>query len=80
VSFEFDIGADGLTVTFTGRAPRTDAPRRFRWDFGDGTYGEGEKTSHRYSGKGEYTVTLRVSGGEGEATSAERTIKVKGKP
>ena len=37
----------------------------YNWDFGDDTTGEGEKTTHTYSTKGVYTVTLIVTDNEG---------------
>ena len=46
----------GATFTFTSTNP-TSAQQYHSWDFGDGTYGSGQTTSHTYSSTGSYTVT-----------------------
>ena len=39
----------------------------WRWDFGDGTSGTERHPVHRYEKAGEFIVTLRVEGPEGQA-------------
>jgi len=41
----------------------------YRWDFGDGTTGEGVWVSHAYARGGRYTATLTVDDGRGTACS-----------
>jgi len=38
----------------------------YRWDYGDGTTGEGISAEHTYSSKGNFTVTLTVTDSNGE--------------
>jgi uncharacterized repeat protein (TIGR01451 family) len=38
------------------------------WDFGDGSTGSGETTSHEYTSAGTYTATLTVTDADGAAT------------
>jgi PKD repeat protein len=47
----------------------------FRWDFGDGRIGSGEKTSHVYEQPGTYTATLRLLG-PGGTSEKSCTIEV----
>ncbi len=49
---------------------------RYVWDFGDGTAGEGEKTSHAYSEAGKYKVRLSVTDSRGATAVAEAWILV----
>lgn len=46
----------------------------YRWDFGDGSTGEGETVSHVYDASGEYTVTLSVT--DDRRGSDEATLKL----
>lgn len=48
----------------------------YRWDFGDGTKGKGEKVSHKYAKPGIYTVTLTVEDNTGHknAFSSDEAI------
>jgi len=63
-----DAGSDqnaafGATVTFNGSGSYdTDGSIvSYDWDFGDGSTGTGEITTHAYSTEGTYTVTLTVT-------------------
>lgn len=49
---------------------------QFRWDFGDGSTGTGETTTHAFSGPGTYFVRLTVFDGLGRSTSTTRSITV----
>ncbi len=51
-------------VTRTGRSPI----RAWHWTFGDGAIGTGPSPVHEYRSSGVYTVTLRITTGEGEFT------------
>jgi len=50
-------------------------PLDFRWNFGDGNSGNGEKVSHVYQNQGEYLITLTVDDGMA-SSSATATIKI----
>lgn len=56
VTVEFDADVQG------------DEPITYQWDFGDGSTGAGEETSHTYTQPGTYTVTLTVSNAHGRST------------
>lgn len=51
-------GTPPLTVNFTDHS--TGSPKKWRWDFGDGTMSTIQNPSHVYGGIGRYTVTLEV--------------------
>jgi PKD repeat protein len=48
----------------------------YRWDFGDGTNGTGEITTHSYSLAGDYTVILTVRDDGGATTSKSKMITI----
>lgn len=66
----------GFTVTFDGSGsfdPQGDA-LTYDWDFGDGSpHGSGVAPTHTYAAEGTYTVTLVVTGADGEASSPAST-------
>jgi uncharacterized repeat protein (TIGR02543 family) len=47
---------------------------KFKWDFGDGNFGEGKSPEHAYKEPGTYTVTLTVEDNTG--LSSSDTVKV----
>ncbi len=49
---------------------------KYRWDFGDGTYGKGEKTSHNYDVAGDYIVTLEVVDDYGISETTSKDLKI----
>lgn len=57
----------GEVLNFDGRQSFDEDGDRlsYRWDFDDGTFGSGRETSHVYTTKGTYTVSLTVQDGNG---------------
>lgn len=49
-----------------------------RWDFGDGTIGEGENISHTFQKPGSYSIRLTVFG-DGQVYEESQTISIKAK-
>ncbi len=63
-------GQDGFTVKLNGSGSDADGDKlTYRWDFGDGTTGEGASATHVYSQPGSYRATLTVEDGSGAACS-----------
>lgn len=50
----------------------------YRWDFGDGSIGDGATTTHRYQGKGTFNIKLIVTDDDGATAEAVGQIVVKG--
>ncbi|MCI0415242.1 PKD domain-containing protein [bacterium] len=67
-NFEFD-GSE----SFDPEGRKIDS---YLWDFGDGDRKKGEKATHQFGKKGEYTVTLTVTDNKGISGANERLIKV----
>lgn len=59
----------GASVNFIGTpndpAGQTDAPFGYAWDFGDGSIGSGQQTSHFWNNLGAYDVKLTVTDKDG---------------
>ncbi len=49
----------------------------YKWDFGDGSEGEGEIATHSYSSSGKYDVELTVTGALGAASSFSKQVAIK---
>ncbi|NLV28403.1 MAG: PKD domain-containing protein [Methanomicrobiales archaeon] len=54
-------GTPPLVVNFTDHS--TGNPKKWKWDFGDGTMSTVQNPTHVYGGIGRYTVTLEVMSG-----------------
>lgn len=68
----FTVSSTLLTASFDASASADDdgSVTGWVWDFGDGTTGSGQTTSHTYAISGSYTVTLTVTD-DGGATDSE---------
>ena len=67
------------TLVFLDASASTDADGRitsFKWDFGDGKTGNGEKTSHMWNITGGFTVTLIVTDDAGNESTCNKTVTV----
>ena len=64
------------TLSYTGSVSDVDTGDRYTisWNFGDGSTGTGLNPTHPYSAPGTYTVTFRVSDGEGGVGQATTTV------
>lgn len=49
---------------------------QYQWTFGNGNSGTGPTATNTYTAEGVYTVQVNVTDGEGEQTSASRTVQV----
>ncbi|GAH14381.1 unnamed protein product, partial [marine sediment metagenome] len=66
-------GSVGKEITFNGSnsSDLDGTITEWFWDFGDGTNGTGEITSHNYSTPGTYNVTLTVTDNKGDTGTYE---------
>jgi gliding motility-associated-like protein len=62
-------------VVFSGSS--NGAIVNWTWDFGDGTVGDGQSTTHQYEALGTYIVTLVITDNNGCVDSVVDTMKVK---
>ncbi len=71
-------GTEDQDVTFNGSGSYDpdDDPLTYRWDFGDGSTGSGEKSTHAYSTGGTYTVTLIVNDGKADSDPDTTTATI----
>ncbi len=72
-------------ITFDGSGTTDDTPQRliYKWEFGDGNTGEGEKITKRYAKAGFYKARLKVNDNEGTTCSVdsmERGVSVYDSP
>lgn len=72
-------GAVGEPVQFSaeGTVDLDDNLLDFRWDFGDGSSGQGEQVEHVYKDPGDYAVTLEVSDRDGLQDQAQTQVLVR---
>jgi hypothetical protein len=72
-----NIADHGLYQLAFEAAPFKDAPdAAFEWDFGDGTRGSGLKAEHLYFTRGDPTVTLTATLGNGQKSACRQTVRV----
>ena len=71
-----DVFFNASAVTWTGRTITG-----YEWSFGDGTFGQGVTTTHKYSGIGTFSVVLTVrdaSGAQGSLAPVTLTVNATG--
>ncbi len=54
----------GENVSFDASASTASGPATYKWDFGDGSMGEGMQASHAYEQAGSYRVRLMIDDGK----------------
>jgi len=66
------------TVYFNGSLSMDNDGRivNWEWNFGDGSSGRGEKTTHAYAKAGTYSVTLKVTDNNGGSNVSVKTITI----
>jgi OOP family OmpA-OmpF porin len=71
-------GQPPLEVSFEAQvAPGTSPIRKYAWDFGDGTIGDGQRTSHTYANPGEYEARLTVTDERNQSATSNARILVR---
>lgn len=78
----------GTTVYFDGSAScasqtacsSTAGITGFSWNFGDGSSGSGQTTTHAFTGPGSYTVSLTVTNDRGLSHTVTQTVSVSASP
>jgi len=76
VAIANDARAEAGTATTFHTDVATATGLTFRWDFGDGSAGNGPTASHAYARPGTYTVTVAVANGAEDLRTATSTILV----
>ncbi len=69
----------GVNITFDGSGSTDEDPSNlsYRWEFGDGTTGEGATATHAYAKAGHYDVVLTVTDGWGLSANASARVRVR---
>ncbi len=67
------LAQTGTTINFWAVPQNGTEPISYAWDFGDGSSGSGETTSHAYSQAGTYNIGLTATDGEGRVAPASST-------
>ena len=70
------LAAPGRPVRFSALITGATGDVTLKWDFGDGTAGEGLQATHAYNGPGDYCVRLRCSDRSGAAKSRAFLVRV----
>jgi photosystem II stability/assembly factor-like uncharacterized protein len=76
VAIANDARAEAGTATSFHTDVATATGLTFRWDFGDGSAGNGPTASHAYAKPGTYTVTVAVANDAEDLRTATSTIQV----
>jgi len=75
-----DNAEAGHTIGFSAESDAAGVPAlSYRWDFGDGTHGEGATISHAYTHAGDFTVRLVASGLDGIPFERSMSLRIAGK-
>ena len=70
---------EGITIDASGSSDMDGTVKSYYFDPGEGTagdWGSGKTFQHSYSGKGTYTLTVKIRDDDGEVTEESYTIKV----
>jgi cytochrome c len=77
------MGAAPMTVQFSAQGSfdyDKDDALRYRWDFGDGSQGEGLQASHTYAKPGKYEAVLTISDSDGKTATRKQQMQVGNEP
>ena len=73
----FNGSCSGLSCSFDGSGSwASDGITSYRWDFGDGSSGNGASPSHTYAAKGTYRVTLTVTDTGGATSTNSQPVAI----
>jgi PKD repeat protein len=67
---------DDVTFDAGGSSDPDGSITSYQWDFGDGTTGTGQSTTHSFADNGSYTVSLTVTDDDGATDSTATTVQV----
>jgi PKD repeat protein len=70
------VGPPPLTVSLMGMADGGKLPYTFLWDFGDGTTGTDQNSSHVYAHPGDFFATFQVTGADNRSCQFPVAITV----
>lgn len=67
----------GTNTVFFDATPSSPGATSWSWDFGDGSAGSGQKTSHAFTKAGTWTVRLTITDAGGQTATITRNVTVK---
>ena len=70
-------GGTAITLTAQGASDPDGDPLDYTWDFGDGSSGSGQSTTHVYNNAGAFNATVTVGDGKGHSASATGSVTIR---
>lgn len=79
-AFEAVVTGRSVGVDASASADADGSIATVRWDFGDGTTGEGATATHEYVAASTYTITLTVTDDRGATATTSRAVTITDEP